>query len=121
MLSPGARQNIKGMEDKFGVKRNLLIAPQRPKSGSVMEVFPAILRNTMIWSSHLQRPAHYLELFEVMGYPIFEDDSGESTSFAAALMQTPQRYASSMVGNGMHVAAIGCCLLFILACKEPVK
>ena len=139
VLPPGIRANIQlqeeamrdnkeGLSAKHGV---LITATQRGKFSSTMPVCPAILRQTVIWSTGLQRPGHHLEFFEVMGYRMFADTtssetagsnidpaSNEDDSLAQAIKKLDWKDAGSLVGNGVNVAAMACAQLFLMACSQ---
>ena len=124
-LPPGIRANVHRLDtmakaDPYSGKAMLLTATQRHKFQSAMPVCPAILRKTLIWSTELKRPGHYLELFEVMGYKMFGftecAEPSVAAAFAKAIQDLSPKHASSLSGNGMHLTAMGCAYLFILSC-----
>ena len=125
-LPPGIRSNVRqyrkaGEADPAVSKPLLITATQRPRFQSRMEVCPAILRKTCIWSTQLRRPAHTLELFEIMGYMMFDNDAAGTctlTKFGQAVQGLPPKDAASLAGNGMHVTAMAAAYLFIMGCSR---
>ena len=125
ILPPGIRHNVKSSEARCRIAgtagaSSLITATQRTKYASIMPVCPAILRNTVIWSTHLRRPAHPLEHFELMGWKMFpgegaSDDEVECASFSSMVAQLSPKLQASLVGNGFHLGAVGCCIIFALA------
>ena len=72
----------------------------------------------------LQRQVLPLEHLEMQGYTIYGERLSDSDPLAcpvADLLQTmPVSHIKSMAGNSMHLAAIGCVLMFVLAGTERV-
>ena len=52
---------------------------------------------------------------------MFQDDDCTETELAPlvqAIKELPLKQACSVVGNGMHLTAIGASLIFIMACTQ---
>eukprot|EP00974_Lingulodinium_polyedra_P071459 6913591-Lingulodinium_polyedra.AAC.1 len=62
----------------------------------------------------LQRLFHPLEHFEVQGYSVFGSEP-ERCCFAEGLEPLSDSQLRSVSGNGMHAAAIGLCMMFLLS------
>ena len=93
---------------------------QRPRFATTSVTCPTLLRRTLIWCIGLQRLLLPLEHFEYLGYNIFGDTDEQST-FAQAVMQCSPSEQRSMPGNGMHAAAVGSTLMFLLAGAERIE
>ena len=83
-------------------------------------ITPTLLRKTVIWSMALQRVYLPLEHFEVMGYDMYSP-GGNRCSFANALRELSPNQLQSLSGNGMHAAAVGHALMFLLAATQPAN
>ena len=78
-------------------------------------MMPALLRGSILWSMSARRPCHPEEHLEVMGYNMFGPDCCACASVLSSLSDAQQR---SVSGNGMHAAAIGSVLMFLLSGVE---
>lgn len=93
---------------------------------------PALIQNSTLFSMSHQRTMTLPEMLEVQGFPVFVPfDSPYVCPFQPELVTDEFKYKRlptnlrSMVGNSMHVQAIGHVLLFFLGCTvladpEPV-
>ena len=73
---------------------------------------PALLRRSLLWSMLARRPFHSEEHLEIMGYNMFGPECCSCAEVLRALPETEQR---SIAGNGMHAAAIGSAVMFLLS------
>jgi hypothetical protein len=86
---------------------------QQPGYGPVCVTVPALLRSSTVYSFRFKRTLLPTEHFEAMGYRMYGE---HRASFADALLSTQSgAQAKSLAGNGMHCAAIGAVLMFVLS------
>ena len=73
---------------------------------------PTLLRRSLLWSLSARRPLLPGEHLEVMGFNLFGPNPCRP---AAALLALPEAQMKNVAGNGMHSAAVGCAILFLLS------
>ncbi len=100
---------------------------QYPSFGGISRIVPALTRNSNCYSTLRHRPLLPQEKLEVMGLPVFVPED--------FMFQIPFRHlvvdgsndrlssndVSELMGNAMHVAAIGTVLMTVLGCTRIVE
>ena len=89
---------------------------QRPGFTPVSACIPTLLRGSTIWSFSRERPLLAFEAMETLGYGMYAEPRLARASFADALLTKSSCQVQHLAGNGMHAAATGSVLMFVLAC-----
>ena len=88
---------------------------QRPGHTPVAVLMPTLLRGSVTWSFRRNRPLMALEVMETLGYGMYAEPSSARASFADAVADMTESQVRCLAGNGMHAAAVGSVLMFVLA------
>eukprot|EP00971_Amphidinium_carterae_P002914 57128-Amphidinium_carterae.1 len=108
-----------GHDIRSAMLTNLLQRPEFMKpnlSGTV----PALLKSSSyLWSFRYRRSLLGAELFEVQGHVIYEDNA-YTCDFLERIKSTSEQDLRKLVGNSMHLAAVGAVLLYSLACSQDL-
>eukprot|EP00971_Amphidinium_carterae_P302844 6017400-Amphidinium_carterae.2 len=84
------------------------------RSGNI----PAMLKDTSyLWSFKHRRGVTGQELFEFHGHTMFED-TAFTCDFKDEVIASSEKTSRQLIGNSMHLAAIGAALLFALSCSK---
>ena len=105
-----------GLDDKGSYVTNTM---QNPCFIGPQELVPALLRRTHLWSFKARRYALPFELLECQGYNVYDEDIYKS-DILAQLETRSDSCVKRLVGNAMHLRAVGTTLMFIFACTIPV-
>ena len=124
MLSPAQKEMLGQHESKLndiGVAEherqayvaNIINSPEYQKP--VCKHLPVLLRKTCMWSWKVKRLALPAEHMEMQGHLLFDaEDDPFKCSFSKGLENLSDGQVRALAGNGMHIRAIGACLLFAL-------
>ena len=99
---------------------------QYPRYGSITRVMPCLTRSTCPYNMLHKRSTLPEEKLEVMGLPAFVPDSFMfQTPFKSLLMGNTADGLSAkeleqLMGNAMHVSAVGTVLMALLGCTELI-
>ncbi len=93
----------------FDLGQNPAKRPSCTRNGQL----PTLRRSGVMWIPHLHRWFLAVELAALSGFPVVED-----LALAAEVPRdcAAERYNSGFIGNGMHVANVGCVLACALSC-----
>ena len=126
ILSPARRARVLQHEASVNrqrgskTSRSLCNILQSPRFMPATDHSPAMLQKTTLWSMRHQRVTTPMEQLEIMGYQVW--GCRPSTSpWVDALASLTYAQQQSVGGNGMHAAAIGSAIMFLLGCTEPVQ
>ena len=82
---------------------------------------PALQRGALLWTKAKRRLATPLEHVEIQGYDAFgegEDSDEAKQEWVTMLRSLSAVRQRSIDGNGMHAAAVGAALMFVLSGTE---
>ena len=79
---------------------------------------PALLRGSLLWFVRRKRLVLSLEMFELQGYNVMDDDPAKRSPLAEGIKKVPATAQRSMAGNAMHLQCVGAALIFLLACTH---
>lgn len=128
VLSPGVLRNLSNYRkraDKAGVVDGYVNLQQTPEYMSVNTVVPTLLQGSMVYSLAqgvvFEYPEHLVamgishELLDVGGVEGFLGKIGPaSVELPDGHGRVTARQVRCLCGNGMHLSAVGSCLLFAL-------
>ena len=117
VLAPGMRHRLKRYRTiaaKHPAFPNVFCnLRQQPGHGPISTTIPALLQSSVIYSFKHNRALLPKEHFEAMGYKMWGE---RRAAFAEALSATQsEAQMRSLAGNGMHSAAVGAAIMFLLA------
>ena len=92
-------------------------ARQHATCMSATERVPALLRNSLLWNLKLKRFLLPAEHMEIQGLQMYEPD-GDDCAVASHVRGLADKHVRSLTGNGMHCAAVGTILMYMLAVIE---
>ena len=125
VLSPALKAQVKAHEDAY--KKSDEYVPGQPALFNLAQrpdylktvggVVPALLRTSVLWSSHHRRLVLPCEYFEIQGYNVYDADSTQC-DFLHILRALSDRKVRQLAGNAMHLRAVGTAIMFILACTQ---
>ncbi|MFM7983559.1 MAG: hypothetical protein ACKPKO_29955, partial [Candidatus Fonsibacter sp.] len=120
-----AREKVKtdGLGSELDDPDFIIDPEQYPTFGGITARVPALTRSAHPYSFKHQRASLAEEKLEVMGLPVLvPNDFPVQTPFKDLLStkQLSDKHVHDMMGNAMHVAAIGSMLVVGLGCTKRV-
>lgn len=131
LLSPAQRRLVQTLRAQWQTKHHrnpdedlecvwdLSKSPSRSRCSATRGVLPTITRKTVrFWLPARKRWLLRRELAAAMGYPVYSQ-LARAGVVAEDSATSPPGDRSSMIGNAMHVASVGCVLAVALAATAP--
>ena len=106
---PGSRRSIADISQTAGFTKRL------------SECMPTLTRGAIMFDVGTQRPLLPSAQFDCMGIPVHRPpDVYHKCAFRDILPELSHRDMKQLTGNGMHLAACGVCILYVMAMVELV-
>ena len=131
LLSPSQRRLVQSLRAQWWSKHHtnpdkdlecvwdLSKSPSRSSCSATRGVLPTITRNChRFWLPARRRWLLRRELAAAMGYPVYPQ-LARAGRVAEDSCTSPPGDRSTMIGNAMHVASVGCVLAVALAATAP--
>lgn len=128
VLHEGLARRLDAYEAALGKRKARFIVNLHQNHSFVRrfsELCPSLLtRTSTLWDMKLNRLMLPIEHLVVMGLPIFDEGREDNDRFSVELLALDGTLSSAEIkhfaGNGMHHAAVGLVLAFLLCMAVPV-